>query len=231
MLWTVETSADPDVLLFAFRFAADIILYPEIATSLRPRRVADLFFDCFLDGVVIPGMEERASHIACILASILNIHACMGHDLEAIGRIGEQIKTLGYSHEDPDIHMARWSLSLASCEWIDSFPNHYKDTSGTFRIWLSQMILQSVYWRQTKAENRVYNIALLGLYSGSVAKGRRTLNTVFLNLILACAVSPRLCLNISDFHISDNSCVKPFLITFSLLIIDMSTGIRLFTLL
>jgi len=70
----MDASADADVLLFAFRFAADIVWYPEIATSLCSLRVSGLFFDCFLDGEVIPGAEERASHIARILASILNIH-------------------------------------------------------------------------------------------------------------------------------------------------------------
>ena len=132
VLWIMDTSADADMLLFAFRFAADIVWYPETATSLCPSRIADLFFDCFLDGAVIPGAEERMNRIARILASILNIHACTGHDLEAVSRIGERISDLQWNHEEAPL--ARWSLELASCKWSPFAPDLHKGDHVAFCV-------------------------------------------------------------------------------------------------
>jgi hypothetical protein len=207
VLWTLEASADADVLLFAFRCAADIVWYPEIATPLCSRRLSGLLFDCFLDGEVVTGMEERASHIARILASILNIHACVGHNLEAVNDIGEAIRTLDREHKDPDVYMAWWFLTLASHEDVFDCPPLRKDSSPAFCIWLSQTILQSVYWRQGKATNRRYNIVCFRQPFEQLLRGRKLPNAVFLNLILACAVSLGLRLDITELHMSDNSCV------------------------
>lgn len=205
VLWTIDTSADADVLLFAFRFAADIVWYPGIATSVCPLRLARTFFDCFLDGKVIPGAEERACHISRILASILNIHACMGYRLEAINSIGEEIRALGWEHKDPDIAMAWWILTLTFHEEILVCPPLRKDASPAFCVWLSKMILQSVYWRQARAASRRYSIVWFGQPFGQILAKRKVPNAVYLNLVLACAVSLGLRLNISDLHMSDNS--------------------------
>jgi len=217
VLWTMDASADADVLLFAFRFAADIVWYPEIATSLCSLRVSGLFFDCFLDGEVIPGAEERASHIARILASILNIHACMGYNLEAIRHIGEKIRTLECGRRDPDVYFAWWFLTLISHEEVLVCPPLRKDASPAFCIWLSQMILQSIYWRQEKTGNGRYSITSFRQPFERLLRGRKVPNAVFLNLILACAVSLGLHLNITDLHMSDNSYVKRFLLASPLL--------------
>ena len=212
VLWTMDTSADADVLLFAFRCAADIVWYPEIATLLCSRRVAALFFDCFLDGAVIPGAEERASYLARILTSILNIHACMGYNLEATHQIGEGICSLQWEHEDPDVYIAWWSLTLTFHEQVLCCPPLRKDTSPGFCIWLSQMILQSIHWRQAKRDDKIYSIVEFGDPMGQLVRGKRVPNAVFSNLVLTCAVSLGLRLNITDLHISDNSYVRcPFL--------------------
>lgn len=205
VLWTMNASADADVLSFAFRFAADIVWYPAIATSASPSRLKGLFLECFIDGEVIPGVEERAGHIARILASILNIHACMGYNQEAISDVGKEIFALGWEHKDPDIAMAWWFLTLTFHEEILICPPLRKDASPAFCIWLSKMILQSVYWRQARGENRRYSIVWFGQPFEQFLKGRKVPNAVYLNLILACAVSLGLHLNISDLHMSDNS--------------------------
>lgn len=205
VLWTVDASADVDVLSFAFRFAADIVWYPGIANLACISRLADLFLECFIDGEVIPGAEERAGHVARILASIFNIHACARHNLEAIGYIGKGILTLGWEHKDPDIATAWWFLTLTFHEEILVCPPLRKDASPGFCIWLSKMILQSVYWRQAKAKSGRYSIVWFGQPFEQILAGRKVPNAVYLNLVLACAVSLGLRLNISDLHMSDNS--------------------------
>jgi len=75
--WVLDSTTDPDVIFSTVRFAADTILYPEIAGALSPHVLADLFFDCLLDGQVIPGKSEHASSIGMALASVLSIHLSM----------------------------------------------------------------------------------------------------------------------------------------------------------
>ena len=203
VLWVMEASADADVLLFTFRFAAEIVWYPEIAKSLCPHRVAGFFFDCFLDGNIIPGMEERACYIAFTLASTLNIRACLKQDLESIVAIGQQVLEL--NHEiHPDISVAWWSLQLTFDDQIMGCPPLRKDASAAFCIWLSRMILQSVYWRQEKSGR--CDISDFERGFEHLVKYRKAFpNAVVLNLILACAVSLGLRLNPMDLHMSDNS--------------------------
>ena len=205
VLWTMDASADADVLSFAFRFAADIVWYPDIAATACPSRLAGLFFECFIDGQVIPGTEERACYIARILTSILNIRACTGHNSRVINDIGRKIFALGWEHKNPDIAMAWWFLTLTFHGEILVCPPLRKDASPAFCVWLSQMILQSVYWRQTRAESRRYSIVWFGQPFEQILTGRKVPNAVYLNLILACAVSLGLRINISDLHLFNNS--------------------------
>ena len=204
VLWIMEASSDADVLLFTFRFAAEIAWYPEIAAPLRPRRVADFFFDCFLDGNIIPGMEERACYIAFTLSSILNIRACTKHDLDAIRPIGERVLALN-RETHPDIHVAWWSLMITfNDNPASNCPPLRKDASPAFCIWLSRMVLQSVYWRQEKSGTcDIYHFG--PAFSQLVKYREDPPNAVILNLILACAVSFGLRINLTDLHISDNS--------------------------
>ena len=203
VLWIMEASSNADVLLFTFRFAAEIVWYPQIARSLCPHRVADFFFDCFLDGNIIPGMEERACYIASTLTSILNIRACMNQDLETIKAIGEQVLALNHRIH-PDIWVAWWSLRITFRDRVLNCPPLRKDATPSFCIWLSRMILQSVYWRQLKNGGcDIYYFE--GGFEQLVKYREVTPNAVILNLVLACAVSLGLRLGVIDLHISDNS--------------------------
>jgi len=74
------------------------------------------------------------------------------------------------------------------------------------------MILQSIYWRQGKTGNGRYSITSFRQPFKRLWRGRKIPNAVFLNLILACAVSLGLHLNITDLHMSDNSYVRWFLL-------------------
>ena len=203
VLWVMEASADADVLLFTFRFAAEIVWYPEIAKSLCPHRTAGFFFDCFLDGNIIPGMEERACYTAFTLASALNIRACIKQDLESIRTIGERVLTLNHETH-PDIEVAWWSLLLTFNDQVIDCPPLREDVSAAFCIRLSRMVLQSVYWRQEK--NGGCDISYFEESFEQLVKYRKAPpNAVVLNLILACAVSFGLRLNPMDLHMSDNS--------------------------
>ena len=203
VLWVMEASTDADVLLFTFRFASEIIWYPEIANSLCPHRVAAFFFDCFLDGNIIPGMEERACYIASTLASTLNIRSCMNHDLETVKAIGEQVLTLNHKIH-PDIWVAWWSLSIAFGDRVTDCPPVREDAPVSFCIWLSRMILQSVYWKQAKCGECDISCYEDG-FEQLVMYRKAPPNAVILNLVLACAVSLGLRLNPMDLHMSNNS--------------------------
>ena len=203
VLWVMDASTDADVLLFTFRFAAEIVWYPEIAKSLCPHRVAGFFFDCFLDGNIIPGMEERACYTAFTLASALNIRACIKQDLESIRTIGERVLTLN-RETHPDIEVAWWSLLLTFYDRVTDCPPLRKDASAAFCIWLSRMVLQSVYWRQEKSGGCDISYFESG-FEQLVKYRKAPPNAAILNLILACAVSFGLRLNPMDLHMSDNS--------------------------
>ena len=72
--WAFDYSTDVDVIFTTARFAADMTWYPEIAGAVSPHVLADLFFDCFSNGQVIPGKSEHATAIGMALASVLSIH-------------------------------------------------------------------------------------------------------------------------------------------------------------
>ena len=56
--WILHSTTDIDVIFSTVRFAADTIWYPEIATASSPHILADLFFDCLLDGRVVSGSQS-----------------------------------------------------------------------------------------------------------------------------------------------------------------------------
>jgi len=70
--WMLSSTTDSDVIHSTVQFAADIIWYPELAAALSTRVLAGLFFECFLDGRVIPDRLEHASSIGMALASVLS---------------------------------------------------------------------------------------------------------------------------------------------------------------
>jgi len=70
--WLLCSSTNSDVIYSTVRFATDTIWYPEIARALSPHTLADLFFECLLDGRVVPDKLEHATSIGMALASILS---------------------------------------------------------------------------------------------------------------------------------------------------------------
>ena len=75
--WVLEFTTDIDVIFSTVRFAADMTWYPKIAGAVSPHLLADLFFDCLLDGEIVPGKLEYASSIGMALASVLSVQLSM----------------------------------------------------------------------------------------------------------------------------------------------------------
>ena len=65
--WVLDSTTDIDVIFSTVRFAADTIWYPEIARALSPHILADLFFDCLLDGWMISGKSGHASSMGALV--------------------------------------------------------------------------------------------------------------------------------------------------------------------
>ena len=75
--WILDSATDDDVVICAARFAADTILYPQVADILNPHMFAHHLFRCMDNGRVIPGKLEHMSVIGRALASILSIQLCV----------------------------------------------------------------------------------------------------------------------------------------------------------
>ena len=82
--WILDSTTDIDVIFSTVRFAADTIWYPEIVGSLSPHVLADLFFDCLLDGRVITGKSEHASSVGMALASVLSTRLSLEPENEGL---------------------------------------------------------------------------------------------------------------------------------------------------
>ena len=57
--WILDSTTDVDVIFSTVRFAAEMTWYPEIATALSPHTLADLFFDCWMDGWYLASQSMR----------------------------------------------------------------------------------------------------------------------------------------------------------------------------
>ena len=68
-----------------------MIWYPEIATALSHHTLADLLFDCLLDGWVVPSKLERAGSIGMALASVLSIQLGMEPEDERLRELCERL--------------------------------------------------------------------------------------------------------------------------------------------
>jgi uncharacterized membrane protein YczE len=117
--WILDSTTDIDVILSTVRFAADTIWYPEIATALSPHVLADLFFDCLLDGRVIPGKSEHASSIGMALASVLSTRLGMEPEDEGLRELCERIAShIQWERSSDPIYL----LAVATLQFVASVP-------------------------------------------------------------------------------------------------------------
>ena len=162
--WALHSTTDADVILSTVRFAADMIWYPETAGALSPRILADLFFDCLLDGQVIPGKSEHASSIGMALASVLSIHLSIEPENHAQRELCESIlnRVELVPSSEPTFLLATAILRFVAyiptptrntvpvpSELYESIPDRL---SATHQLLLSRVILQSI-WRWCHIQN------------------------------------------------------------------------------
>jgi len=119
--WVLDTTTDADVIFSTVRFAADMIWYPEIASAISPHILAELFFDCLLDGRVIPSKAEHASTIGMALASVLSTNLSIEPDNKALRELCDRIyKHIKWgSRSEP-----KFFLALTILRFVAGVHNH-----------------------------------------------------------------------------------------------------------
>jgi hypothetical protein len=159
--WVLSSNTDPDVIFSTVRFAADMIWYPKIAGVVSPHILANLFFDCFLDGQVIPSKLEHATSIGMALASVLSVQLSMEPGSESLKELCKQIiSDIRKDSTSPStfqliLGVLRFVAKpftrnepLIFWEHSESVPDRL---SPMHELWLSRVILQTVWrWRHVK---------------------------------------------------------------------------------
>jgi len=217
--WILDSTTDTDVIFSTVRFAADTIWYPEIAGALSPHVLADLFFDCLLDGWVIPGKEEHASSIGMALASVLSIRLSMEPDDEGLrglcerlvspfpeGRLSESMFSLVM-----EVLVLVAGVPAPGAPRIDWGPFAFlpKRLSTAHKLWLSRVILQTI-WQERRIQGPT---GVLDTYCVEMAyqvfavDGDQMSNVLKTNIFLSFAITLGLQIGIHDLYAPDNMCV------------------------
>jgi len=222
--WVLHSMTDPDVILSTVRFAADTIWYPEIAGALSPHILADLFFDCLLDGRVIPGKEEHAASIGMALASVLSIQLTIEPEDRDLRDLCERISNnelvsfpwdLGHQSQQILMLIIRGLKLVAKALPRDPPLDHSgyqtmpKHLPTTHKLWLSRVVLQT-FWRW----RRVHDPPIIpGLFSvddfckALMADGGQMLVILKTNCFLIMAISLGLQIDIHDLYAPHNKYV------------------------
>ena len=216
--WILDSTTDTDVIFSTVRFAADTIWYPEIAGALSPHVLADLFFDCLLDGWPIPSKSEHAGSIGMALASVLSTRLCMEPEDKGLRELRERI----YSHVEwepsskPTFLLVVAVLRLVAddptrgrsmaSEFDDSVPRRLSTTQG---LWLSRVILQTIWRRRCiQGPTGVFDIGeVKAVCKALAANGDQMPNILKTNLFLILAISLGLQIDICDLYPPNNKCV------------------------
>jgi len=222
--WILDSTTDTDAIFSTVRFAAGTVWYPEIVGSLSPHVLTDLFFDCLLDGWVIPGELEHASLIGMALASVLSTRLSMKPEDEGLSELCRRIFSRvrwGFSSE-PTFPLVVGVLELVASvptrngrlmdwEFFSSVPDRLSTTQG---LWLSRAILQTI-WRRRCVQGPTRVLDIYGIESVCrtlAVDGDQMSNTLRTNIFLILAISLGLKIDIRDFYAPNNGkCVTlPF---------------------
>jgi len=216
--WILDSTTDVDVIFSTVRFAADTIWYPEIARALSLDILADLFFDCLLDGRVIHGRSEHASSMGMALASVLSIRLCMESEDEGLrglcGRLVSQVRWERSS--EPTFKLIAAVLRLVArvpprngqfTGW-EFFESMHNRLSTTHKLWLSRVILQTVWhWRRIRGPTGVLDAHGMELVCRTLAAdGDQMPNILKTNLFLILAISLGLQIDICDLYPPNHKC-------------------------
>ena len=211
--WVLESTTDTDVIFSTVRFAADMIWHPEIAKAVSPRILADLFFDCLLDGKVIPGKLEYASSIGMALVSVLSTRFSMEPQAEDLQEIWRHIdsKLPKQSTGGPQ---SIFTLVAAVLRSIASDPTSHTlifwqiDESThdhlliMHKLWLSRMMLH-IFWRWRRVQGPtgvIHSPLMLSIYCTLTAGDNHIPVILRINCFLTFAISLGLQLDIHDLY-------------------------------
>jgi len=217
--WILDSTTDTDVIFSTVRFAADTIWYPEIAGALSPHILADLFFDCMLDGWVIPGKEEHGSSIGMALASVLSIRLSTEPDDEGLRGLCERLVSQ-FSEERlsesmfslvMEVLMLVAGFSTSDAPHMNWEPIRFlpKRLSTAHKLWLSRLMLQAM-WQERRVQGPTgfldaYWVGMV--YRAFAEDGDQMSNILKTNLFLSLAISLGLQVGIRGLYAPDNMCV------------------------
>ena len=219
--WVLSSTTDSDVIYSTVRFAADMIWYPEIAGALSPHTLANLFFECLLDGQVIPDKLEHASSVGMALASVLSVQLCVEPENRDLRVLCERIDS--HVQRVPSIEsifglvvavlrlVARTPSSVTNAEFLEDWT--FKSTRDRlptmFKLWLSRVTLQTFWrWRRVLVPNRVlYFYPIATICEALMADGDQTPVILKTDCILIMAISLGLVVDIHDLYAPVDQCV------------------------
>lgn len=227
--WVLYSTTETDVIFSTVRFAADMVWYPEIARALSPYVLADLFFDCLLDGQIIPGMSEHASSIGMALASVLSVHLCIEPEDEGLHALCGRIHT--YAEWDasfePTFRLVIATLRFAAHSpqplddslliSVDLFKSIPSRLPTVHQLWLSRVTLQTVWrWSRSQDPSIAHNpLATESIRKTFAAGSGQILTILKTNFFLTTAISLGLQVDIRDLYVPNNKYVDNTLIHFA----------------
>ena len=218
--WVLYSTTDTDVIFSTVRFATEVIWYPGIAGTLSPHVLADFFFDCLLDGRVIPGKVEYASSIGMALASVLSIQLITEPKNPVLRELCERILSARVSSPEPIFILVTDVLRFVADSvertmfksWglLESIPDHL---SATQKLWLSRVILQTLWrWRRVREPTKLLDLLAMGpICRTFTADGDKIPSILKTNCFLAMATSLGAQIDIRDLYVpSTVYVVSPF---------------------
>jgi len=225
--WVLHSTTDPDVILSTVRFVADTVWYPEIAGVLSPHILADLFFDCVLDGRVVPGKEVHAISIGMALVSVLSIQLSIEPESKKLKGLCERISDGSQlvcpwelvPQFEPILELVGMVLKFVAqavprappwesqIGWNNqSIP---ENLPTTHKLWLSRVVLQTFWrWRHVQDLPIVLQPFPAELFCERfMADGGQMLVILKTNSFLTMAISLGLRIDIRDLYAPHNKCV------------------------
>ena len=223
--WMLDSITDMDVIFSTVRFAADTIWYPEIAGALSPHTLIGLFFDCFLDGQIIPGNSAHAISIGMALASVLSARLCMEPESETLQALCQRLRSHVRWKFSPPGPKSTSSLVMAALTFVASpsfkAPRAFRvvgwvlssidphQLSATHKLWLTRVVLQT-FWRCQRVQEPITRSLIWDmelLFENLMADGGQNIAILRTNCFLIAAISLGLQIDFRDLYVSSNMCV------------------------
>jgi len=220
--WVLYSTTDTDVIFSTVRFAADMILYPEIVGALLPHTLVDLFFDCLTDGRVIPGKLEHASSIGMALSSLLGVHLIIEPESQVLRELCKRILSVRVPSPEPTFTLVTGILRFVAdtaerptlIRWrlLESIPDHL---STSEKLWLSRVTLQTL-WRRRRVHGptRILHFSTMKPICQRFATGGDQIPPILnTNCFLMMAISLGLQVDICDLYAPNTTYVVPHFAT------------------